>query len=108
MPTTRGFFAERLRELRRARGQSQPALAERSGVAVSTIRQFEGGRREPTYGTLVKLAAGLGVSLAAFDQTAPGPAQDTPPANLIRGPVPERTELPVQGQDRLADRLRQH
>jgi transcriptional regulator with XRE-family HTH domain len=70
MSTAKGFFAERLRELRRERGLSQAGLSGRSGVAVSTIRQFEYGRREPTYGTLVKLAAGLGLSLAAFDQTA--------------------------------------
>ncbi len=74
----RGFFAGRLKELREGAGLSQPALSERSGVAVSTIRQFEYGRREPTYGTLIKLAEGLGVSLSAFDQgraATPTPAQ---------------------------------
>jgi transcriptional regulator with XRE-family HTH domain len=45
-------------------------VAERSGVAISIIRQVEQGPREPTSGTLVKLAAGLGVSLSAFDQAA--------------------------------------
>jgi transcriptional regulator with XRE-family HTH domain len=63
-----GFFSQRLRELRRAAGLTQAALAERSGIALSTIRQFEYGRREPTYGTLVKLAHGLGVSLGEFNQ----------------------------------------
>jgi transcriptional regulator with XRE-family HTH domain len=66
-----GFFARRLKELRAAAGLSQPALAERSGVSVGAIRQFEQGvRRGPTYDTLVKLARGLGVSLAAFDAPA--------------------------------------
>jgi transcriptional regulator with XRE-family HTH domain len=69
----KGFFAERLKALRDKAGLSQPALAERSGIGVSTIRHFEYGRREPTYGTLVKLAQGLGVSLAAFEQTAHPP-----------------------------------
>jgi transcriptional regulator with XRE-family HTH domain len=63
----KGFFAERLKALREENGLSQPALAERAGIGVSTLRQFEYGRREPTYGTLVKLASGLGVSLSAFD-----------------------------------------
>jgi transcriptional regulator with XRE-family HTH domain len=63
----RGFFADRLKALRDQAGLSQAGLAERSGVGVSTIRQFEYGWREPTYGTLVKLAQGLGVSLGAFD-----------------------------------------
>ena len=70
MTTEKGFFAERLRELRHGKGLSQPDLSERSGVAVSTIRQFEYGRREPTYGTLVKLAADRRFSLAEFDQPA--------------------------------------
>lgn len=68
-----GFFARRLRELRDEAGLSQPALAERAGIGVSTLRQFEYGIREPTYGTLVKLARALGLSLGAFDQ--PGPAR---------------------------------
>ncbi len=77
----RGEFAELLKALRDKAGLSQNGLAERSGVAVSTIRQFEYGMREPTYGTLVKLARGLGVSLAAFDPAGgPGrPPADKPP-----------------------------
>ncbi len=66
----RSTFAERMKNLREAAGLTQAALAERSGIGVSTLRQFEYGRREPTYGTLVKLAAGLGVSLSAFDASA--------------------------------------
>ena len=75
MPQEKGYFADRLRELRRAAGLSQPGLAEASGVAVSTIREFEQGRREPTLGTLLKLAAGLSASLSAFD---PPPGQPKP------------------------------
>src|SRR5438046_2486465 len=70
MPTEKGFFAERLKVLREQTGLSQPVLAERSGIGVSTIRQFEYGRREPTYGTLIKLTRGLGVPLSAFEQAA--------------------------------------
>jgi transcriptional regulator with XRE-family HTH domain len=77
----RGFFAETLKALREKAGLSQSVLAERSGVGVSTIRQFEYGRREPTYGTLVKLAQGLGVSLAAFDTNR---GQSPPPAKAKR------------------------
>ena len=73
-----GFFAERLKELRNNAGLSQPGLAVRSGVGVSTIRQFEYGRREPTYGTLVKLARGLGVSLAAFNHLEDQEARPAP------------------------------
>jgi len=68
-----GFFASRCKALRNEAGLSQADLSDRSGVAISTVRQFEYGRREPTYETLVKLARGLGVSLAAFDQDQPAP-----------------------------------
>ncbi len=48
-----------LRERRLQAGLSQPILAEATGVGLSTIRDFEQGRRELTFGTLVRLA-GLG------------------------------------------------
>ena len=67
MSDTPGFFAERLKALRAEAGLSQSVLADRAGIAVTTLRQFEYGLREPSYGSLVKLARGLGVSLAAFD-----------------------------------------
>lgn len=70
MPTEKGFFATRLKELRTQAGLSQNGLADKSGVPVGTIRYFEYGLREPTFDTLTKLAAGLGVSLSAFDQPA--------------------------------------
>lgn len=73
MPTEKGFFALRLKELRQQAELSQADLAERCGVGVSTIRQFEYGMREPTFETLVKLADGLDVPLAAFDPKAEKP-----------------------------------
>jgi transcriptional regulator with XRE-family HTH domain len=85
MTAEKGFFATRLKQLRDGAGLSQPELAERSGVAVGTVRQFEQGRREPTYATLAKLAAGLGVSLSAFDP----PAQAEPPAKPKRARKPK-------------------
>jgi transcriptional regulator with XRE-family HTH domain len=73
MPKKRTFFAKRLKELREQAGLTQDQFAERCGLGLSTVSQFEQGWREPTYGTLVKLAQGLGVSLAAFEQTPPKP-----------------------------------
>jgi transcriptional regulator with XRE-family HTH domain len=68
-----GHFAALLKQLRAAANLSQSGLAKRCGVPVGTIQGFEIGRREPTYGTLLKLARGLGVSLAAFDVDEPPP-----------------------------------
>jgi DNA-binding XRE family transcriptional regulator len=93
MPSEKGFFASRLTELRKRAGLSQPQLAEKSGVPVSTIRQFEQGRREPTYGTLTKLASGLGLSLSAFD-----PVLGEPPA--AAGPAPGQPPQPPKPRGR--------
>lgn len=66
-------IAERVRELRRTRGLTLDALAERSGVSRSMISVIERGQASPTAVLLERLAAGLDVSLASlFD--APGPA----------------------------------
>jgi XRE family transcriptional regulator, regulator of sulfur utilization len=62
-----GYFADRLKQLRHAAGMSQADLAKSSGVPVTTIHGFEQGRREPGFVTLLRLAKGLGVSLAAFE-----------------------------------------
>jgi len=87
----RGDFAGRLKALRAAAGLSQSALAERAGLSVSAVRQFEYGRREPAFGTLVKLAKGLGVSLAAFED-GPEVAKSGAPSEPERRPQARRAE----------------
>jgi transcriptional regulator with XRE-family HTH domain len=63
----KSHFGNRLRELRQAAGLSQRGLAQAAGVGVSLVPDYEAGRREPTFSTLVKLACALDVSLAEFD-----------------------------------------
>ena len=81
-------IAERVRELRAARGVSLDALAGRSGVSRSMISVIERGESSPTAVVLERLAVGLGVPLASlFD----------PPAAATRaasGPVARRREQP--------------
>ncbi len=60
-------FAARLRSLRAEAGLSVAALAEKAGIARTSLHNIEAGRREPTFSTLQRLALALGVSLAAFD-----------------------------------------
>ena len=84
----RGIFAELLSKLRADAGMTQQELSDRSGVASSTIRNYEQGWREPNWESLVKLARGLGVGLEAFD-----------PENVARPPlgtpqVPESKKAP--------------
>lgn len=71
MSTEKGFFAVRLKELREKAGLSQEKLAEQAGLGASTVRQFEYGMREPGFETLLKLCAGLGVTLSAFEPEPP-------------------------------------
>ncbi|HEV7732617.1 MAG TPA: XRE family transcriptional regulator [Candidatus Binatia bacterium] len=78
-------IADRVRELRAARGMSLDALAGKSGVSRSMISLVERGESSPTAVVLEKLAGGLGVMLAAlFD----GPV---PPG----GPLARRDDQPV-------------
>ncbi len=59
-------LAARLRGLRADRGLTLDALAERSGVSRSMISLVERGESSPTASVLDRLAAGLGVTLAAL------------------------------------------
>src|SRR5256885_13200402 len=80
-------IAERVRELRAARGVSVDALAGKSGVSRSMISLIERGESSPTAVVLEKLAVGLGVTLASlFDAPT---AVEAP-----SGPVARRDEQP--------------
>src|SRR5437899_4961376 len=82
-------IAERVRELRAKRGLSLDGLASKSSVSRSMISLIERGESSPTAVVLEKLAAGLGVMLAAlFD----GPAGD---AQGPSGPVARRDDQPL-------------
>jgi transcriptional regulator with XRE-family HTH domain len=50
-----------LKELRESQFLTQRELAEKSGVGVATIARIEKGKRRPTFRTIKRLAAVLGV-----------------------------------------------
>lgn len=56
------MFAERLRELRKAKGLSQPEFAQAFNIASGTISMWETGKRQPDFDTLQKLAKFFGVT----------------------------------------------
>lgn len=76
-------FAPALRRFRTRAALTQEALAERSGVSVSTIRGFETGRRSnPQLGTVRQLADALSLSPADREEllsAAVGVATQAPP-----------------------------
>lgn len=71
-------FPERLATLRKDRGLTQQALAERVGIHVSQLRRYEGGGAQPTLDVLRRLAVALSVSAdqLVFDTDERGPDND--------------------------------
>lgn len=66
----------RIAALRHQAGLSQKALANRLGVSASTVGMYEQGRREPSAGRLVEMAAVFGVSTDYLLTGLPGEARD--------------------------------
>jgi transcriptional regulator with XRE-family HTH domain len=71
-------FAHRLAALRRDRGLTQQALADRVGIHVSQVRRYEAGGSQPTLDVLRNIAIALSVSTdaLAFDEGERGPDDD--------------------------------
>src|SRR5690606_6371367 len=59
-------FGRHVRSLRRARGQTQDQLAERSALSADTIRRLEHGSFSPSLETLRKLCTGLDLQLSTL------------------------------------------
>lgn len=80
-------IADRVRELRAAHGLSLDALAAKSGVSRSMLSLVERAESSPTAVLLEKIAAGLGVTMAAmFDPPHSAEARDDPVARRADQP----------------------
>jgi transcriptional regulator with XRE-family HTH domain len=62
-------FCAGARTLRRRAGLTLQELAERSGLAASTLSKIENGQLSPTFETLLRLADGLGIDVAELFNT---------------------------------------
>jgi transcriptional regulator with XRE-family HTH domain len=60
------WFGEKLQEMRQKAGLSQSELADKAGLPVRSIQNWEIKRRLPTYGAILKLSAALGTDCRAF------------------------------------------
>jgi transcriptional regulator with XRE-family HTH domain len=66
-------IANRIKDLRRAKGSSQEQLAERASIQRSYLADLERGGRNPSVRTLVKIANAFRVSLKdLFDEGGSG------------------------------------
>jgi transcriptional regulator with XRE-family HTH domain len=81
-------FGARLKELRVKAGMSQAQLAEKAGMNLFGVAKLEQGQREPGWGTVLKLAAALGVDCTAFST----------PAASDQGAKPEAQAKPAKGK----------
>lgn len=87
-------IAARVRQLRSKRGLSLDGLAGKSGVSRSMISVIERGESSPTAVLLERLAAGLGVPLAAlFDS----PAEQAPSSPVARREEQTQWRDPASG-----------
>jgi DNA-binding XRE family transcriptional regulator len=90
-------FADTVRRLRLGAGLTQEALAERSGVSVSTIRGLEAGRRRnPQLESVRLLAAALEVGPAERNGLLAA-ARDSGPASGLPAPGLPVPRLPAPG-----------
>jgi transcriptional regulator with XRE-family HTH domain len=89
--------AERVRALRTARKWSLDELASRSGVSKGMVAQIDGGRTNPSIGTLVRIADAFGVTIAKLvEDTRP------PTVRVVRaGEYPVLWHGPAGGRARL-------
>lgn len=71
-------FSDRLASLRKAKGLTQQALADRVGVHVIQIHRYESGASQPSLEVIKKLAVALSVTTDAllFEEDERGPSQD--------------------------------
>lgn len=77
--------ARQVRALRTGRGWSLDELAGRSGVSKGMVVQIEGGRTNPSVGTLCRIADAFGVSVARLLEATD--RQDVRVSNLSTAPV---------------------
>lgn len=71
------LLGNRIRNARKECGLTQKELANQTGLAVKTIQDIEKGRKNPTYETLTRLMARLGISPdMIFRTNVPVPAEE--------------------------------
>jgi transcriptional regulator with XRE-family HTH domain len=59
-------FGAKLQELRLAAKLSQPQFAERVGLSVAAIRNYEQGQRIPSWPAIVRISRALNVAVDTF------------------------------------------
>lgn len=86
-------LGQRVRDIRKARGWKLQDLADRTGLAVSTISKMERGEISLTYDRFMRLAQGLGMDVGElFDANAEGFTQGSVSVTRAREGTLHRSE----------------
>lgn len=86
-------FAEKLRQLRDAKGLSEAKLADMSGIPFATVHGYGLSRRTPSFPNVVALAKALGVTCEAFsgcEDVNPDRAEDAPAKPAPKKPAAKK------------------
>lgn len=76
-------LGQRIRAVREERGLTQQAVARSAGIATDMVSRLENGHyTSPGLRTLLRIAEGMGVSLAMLLPDAPGPPSSAPESAL--------------------------
>jgi transcriptional regulator with XRE-family HTH domain len=90
------LIGARIKELRRSKGMSQEALAEKTGISSKYISSIERGKENPTLDTFIKLADALNIELSeVFNFSHEASVKDLKVfiSSLIKGSDEERLRL---------------
>ncbi len=63
-------LGEAIRQLRRKRGATQESVAQAADLTAATLSLIERGQANPTWDTVKKIAAALGVSMGQLGRLA--------------------------------------
>lgn len=99
-------FGRRLKELRQAKGLTQPALAELAGLSRSYLADTEQGRYSPSWQTVCNLADALGVEVGEFRKEAGDAVVAGRGRPVKAADVPLADVKPVQAKPRTGRRSR--
>ena len=91
-------FGNRLKQIRESRMLSTSKLSQKSGLSQSFVWRIEAGEKQPTLGTLRKLAQGLGINIGELLGEELLSEPESPKLNRI---ISNMRKLPVEQVDTL-------
>ena len=99
-------LGEKIRQARREKGLTQEQLAQALFVSRQTVSNWENGKTEPDYQTLVRLSQELGMEIVRTEETPAEAPPETPPEMARQPDEKAAPPAPVAGGRWRPQRLR--